>query len=380
MSDGDSVTDITTQGWGGRILGSLLGALVGIALVTGSVVLLYWNEGRAAAAIAALDQARRQLVEVRPDAVDPRADSKLVHLTGMMQTNASAHDAEFDVGGPGLIRLKRTVEMFQWKEEKSTHTEKSLGGSQTQVTTYTYRKQWSNQAILSDRFRHPAGHDNPPFPVGSMTIDSRDVRLGAYRVDPGVLANVTAFEPLPPGHPPEGYQRVGNRLYRGDDPDHPAIGDVRVSFAGVPGQTTSVIAAQIGGALTPFRAADGYDIALASPGLVPAAQMLQQKKHQEAMLTWALRGVGFVVMLIGFALFAAPLAALAGVVPILGDIVGVGVFLIALTLAVPLTLLTIAIAWIVHRPLLGAGLIVLAIAGAIGLRRLHHPRPAPARG
>jgi hypothetical protein len=141
-----------------------------------------------------------------------------------------------------------------------------------------------------------------------------------------------------------------------------------------------IVAAQVGDALAPFRAAGGYEIALASPGLVPAAEMLQQKKHQEALLTWALRGVGFVVMLIGFALLGAPLAALAGVVPFLGDIVGVGVFLIALTLAVPLTLLTIAIAWIVHRPLLGAGLIVLAVAAVFGLRRLHRRRPLPARG
>jgi hypothetical protein len=56
--------------------------------------------------------------------------------------------------------------------------------------------------------------------------------------------------------------------------------------------------------------------------------------------------------------------------------VSAGAFLAALTLAVPITLLTIAIAWIVHRPLIGAGLLAGAIATWYLLRQLHPRRPA----
>jgi hypothetical protein len=66
------------------------------------------------------------------------------------------------------------------------------------------------------------------------------------------------------------------------------------------------------------------------------------------------------------------------VLPFLESLVGAGAFLAALTLAVPVTLLTIAIAWIVHRPLIGIGLLVASAAAMFLLRWLHPRRAAPA--
>ena len=63
----DSVTEVTTTGWLQRIVQSLVGALIGILLVIGSIVLLWWNEGRAVDAIRALDQGARQLFEANND-------------------------------------------------------------------------------------------------------------------------------------------------------------------------------------------------------------------------------------------------------------------------------------------------------------------------
>jgi hypothetical protein len=83
--------------------------LFGIVLVIGSFLLLTWNEGRSVEAIRALDQAARQVVEVDAAAIDPQAEGKLVHLTGLMETSAPAHDPIFGVGGDGLLRLSRKV-------------------------------------------------------------------------------------------------------------------------------------------------------------------------------------------------------------------------------------------------------------------------------
>jgi hypothetical protein len=63
------------------------------------------------------------------------------------------------------------------------------------------------------------------------------------------------------------------------------------------------------------------------------------------------------------------------VLPFLESLVGAGAFLVALTLAVPVTLLTISIAWIVHRPLIGGLLLVGAIGAWFLLRRVR-PRRA----
>src|SRR3982074_3045859 len=100
------------------------------------------ERGAAVEAIRALDQGARQLVEANATAVDPANNNKLVHLSGAMTTPASARDTAFGVGGDDLLRLQRTVEMFQWTEQKSTRTQKNLGGSETTETTYSYRKEW----------------------------------------------------------------------------------------------------------------------------------------------------------------------------------------------------------------------------------------------
>jgi hypothetical protein len=376
----DSVTEITTTGWLQRLLQSMIGVLIGILLVIGSIVLLWWNEGRAVEAIRALDEGARQIVEINPTSIDGAAEGKLVHLSGTMTTSAPATDTAFGIGGDGLLRLKRTVEMYQWAEEKSTHSQTNVGGSKTTETTYSYKKEWSENAADSNRFHEANGHQNPPLPVTSTTINSADVRLGAYRVDPSVLDKVSEFAPFDPPQSatvPAGYHRESGVFYRGRDSSNPAIGDIRIHYTAVSSQMMSVVAAQAGGVLTRYRAANGYQIVLADSGVAPATTIFHEKKHEESLWTWILRGVGFVLMLIGFMLMASPLSVAASVIPFLGDLVGMGTFLLGFVIAVPLTLLVIAAAWIAHRPLIGGGLIVAAVALGYLLAKLRR-RPVAA--
>jgi hypothetical protein len=138
---------------------------------------------------------------------------------------------------------------------------------------------------------------------------------------------------------------------------------------------TSVVAAQGSGTLAPFHAANNYRIALAEPGVVPAAAMFRDKAEEEALWTWIWRAVGFVLMLFGFVLMANPLSVLVGVIPLFEELVGIASFLLALIVAAPLALIVIAAAWIAHRPLVGAGLLVAGLGLGYLVRRLHR-RPA----
>jgi len=61
-------------------------------------------------------------------------------------------------------------------------------------------------------------------------------------------------------------------------------------------------------------------------------------------------------------------------VPFLGSLAGAGAFLVALTLAVPVTLVTVGVAWVAHRPLLGGALLVGGVVALVGLQRLHPKR------
>ncbi len=371
----DRFTEVTTEGWGQRLGGSLIAALIGFILVIVSVGLLYWNEGRAVTASRALGRGAAAIAEVEASPVDASANGRLVHVSGMMQPATPARDPVFGVTGDGLLRLSRVAEMYQWKEDTHSQSQQSVGGSKTTETTYTYQHVWSAQPIVSAQFKVRDGHQNPPMDVRAATFDGADVKLGAYRIDPVLLNKLDMFTPLPVrSAPPGGYQAAGDGFYRGQDTNQPMIGDVRVTFSAIAAQTISVAAAQSGGVLTAFRDANGYTIALAEPGVVTAAGLFHDEEKSEGRLTWILRGVDFVAMLIGFVCISRPITMLFAVLPFLESMVGAGAFLVALTLAVPITLLTIAIAWIAHRPLVGVGLLVAAVAALYLLSRMHPRR------
>ena len=87
------------------------------------------------------------------------------------------------------------------------------------------------------------------------------------------------------------------------------------------------------------------------------------------MLTWLLRLDGFICMTAGLNLVLRPLSVVVDVLPIVGTIVGAGTGSVAFLIAAPASLLTIAIAWLFYRPLLGITLIVIAVALTVVLKR-----------
>ncbi len=370
----DSITETSSQNIFSRLGQSLMATVLGILLVPASIYLLYWNEGRAVDAIRALDQGLSQLVEAKPDTADASLIGHLVHLSGMAQTNQPAKDDTFGVSGPTLLRVSRKVEMYQWKEKKNSTTHTAVGGTKTTTTTYDYSQEWSESPVDSSEFKSASEHTNPEMTLRSAVADSAEVKLGAFRVDPAVLDHADNFQPLAAavtGNAPAGYRQEGNFLYHGSDIAKPATGDIRVSFSGIAAQTLSIVAQDASGTLSPYQGADNYVIALLSPGTVSGAQMFSERKQQEGRLTWILRGVGFVLMLVGFMMMMSLVTTLATVLPFLGGLVEGGAFVIAFAAAVPITLLTIAFAWLLHRPLIAVPLILAAIGFFVMMHRRH---------
>jgi hypothetical protein len=150
---------------------------------------------------------------------------------------------------------------------------------------------------------------------------------------------------------------------------------MRVRYVDLPsGTTISVLALESGDGFALFTTKNGYQVELAAVGNRSAAELIEGQRKAEALLTWILRGVGMLLMFLGFALFLAPLSTMASVIPIFGRIVGGAAALVSLAIAVPLTILVIAFAWLAYRPILGAGLILLAIAVGYGLWRWRKSR------
>ena len=366
----NSITETTTTGWLSRMGSSLMGVLIGIILLPCAIFLLSWNEGRAVTAATGLKRGLSSIVEVSADTINPQNNSKLVYLNGSVSGVTPAVDPWNKLSATGLLRLQRKVEMYQWLERESETTSNNIGGSQTTQKTYTYSLGWAETAVNSAQFKVPAGHQNPAMPLKSQSFDASLVKIGAFTLDKSLVQDLTNFEAVETlTQAPAGYRVQGNLLYKGVNPDQPVLGDVRVTYSAIAAQTYSIAAQQNNSTLTIYQdAKNNYKIALIEPGVVSAQKLFADQASTEKMITWACRIGGFLLLLIGFNLIMGPLAILVAFLPFLQGLVGAGTFFIALGLAIPITLITIAIAWIASRPLIGGGILLLAVAATWAIR------------
>ena len=179
----ESYTETSQKLWISRIGESIKGVLTGLALIAAATLLLFWNEGRAVQTARSLDEGTGLVATVDTGRVDPANEAKLVHVSGDIKAGSKVVDPEFGISADGL-RLVRTVEMYQWKEESKTETRKNLGGSEETVTTYSYHRVWSDSHIDSSRFRRPEGRSNPEMLTGVRPwsrVTPRSARSGRAR-------------------------------------------------------------------------------------------------------------------------------------------------------------------------------------------------------
>jgi Transmembrane protein 43 len=373
----DSLQVTSSSSWFSRLGKAFTGIVVGLVLIVMGIGLLLWNEGRAVKAFKTLKEGQGLVIDVASDAVDSANNGKLVHISAAAVSDETLVDEDFGVSA-SAIRLRRDVEMFQWKENKTSETRKKLGGGEETVTTYTYMKAWSNMLNDTANFQEPSGHENPSeFPYSSMTLDAERVAAGAFYLSPDLISQLSDFKHLPVRDEPEGSQwPEGARtdksgIYLGANPAQPQVGDARIKFSVVEQGPVSVVAAQNGDTFADYQTKVGGAIDMIVPGNVPAQQMFEDAISNNVLLTWILRLVGFILIWIGFGLLFAPLSVLADIFPLFGSLVGAATGLIAFLLALAVALAVIAIAWVVFRPLLGVALLVVAVVSAVfGFRAL----------
>jgi hypothetical protein len=370
----DSFTSVTSESWLSRLVGSIVGVLVGLVLIVASFPVLFWNEGRAVRTAKSLKEGAAEVVSVAPDQVVAANEGRLVYTSGQATTSESLTDADFGVTTPA-IRLVRKTEMYEWKEDRKSETRKKLGGGTETVTTYTYMTAWSPTVIPSNSFHEAQGHQNPdalPIPAASWT--AKTVTLGAFTLSPAQLAKLDQTEAVradtsPSQTLPPNVKFDQGGYYRGADPASPVVGDERITFEAVRPAAISVIGRQVGTTFEPDRTT-AVPILLVTYGTVSADGMFKVAEASNRTLTWILRGGGFLAMLIGFVLVFRPLVTVADVVPLIGTILGAGTFLAALSLTMGLSLVTIGVAWIVFRPILGVVLLVVAIGSVVAAHRM----------
>lgn len=376
MSGGFS--EVSSQSWLSRLGQSIVGVLIGVVMFFVAFPVLFWNEGRAVRTAKSLEEGASIVVSTSATTVDPANDGKLVHMTAEATTDETLTDSEFGIAIKAL-EVQRAVEMYQWKEHVKSETRKKLGGGQETVKTFTYEKVWTSDVIKSSEF-HENGREEYKNP-GAKPVPDRDekaktVKFGAFTLSSSLVAKIGGKKPLPvttemasklPEETRKKYQVDEGFYYVSQNPGSPKIGDLRIRFQVIEPTTVSIVSQQKGTSFQPYHAKAGDDVNLLETGTHSAEEMFQAAQDANRVLTWILRVVGFVLMAIGVFLVFRPLTVVASVIPILGDLLGLGIALFAGVIALGFSLITISIGWLFYRPLIGIPLLLLGIGGIVGL-------------
>jgi hypothetical protein len=383
----DNFVEITRQGWGTRMKNAFGGIVFGIVLTIGAFPLLFLNEGRAVKRHQTLQEGAGVVVSVAADRIDPAQEGRLVHVTGTAEAKGELKDPQFGVSVSGGLKLRRSVEIYQWVEEQRSETRNKVGGGTETVTTFTYSKKWAPTLQSSSGFREPAGHQNPesiPFPPLEQVANP--ITLGAFTLPDFFVAQLNDFTALAEVSTDgvaedirAGVKAGGGGFYVGVDPAAPAVGDVRVTFAAVQPGLISVVAQQAGETFARFRATAGGEIAEIQSGTHSAEEMFAAAVQANKALTWILRGAGLLMMTIGLTLIAQPLKVMSDVLPLAGRVVGMGIGLFAFIMAGIGSTVTVAVAWIFYRPVIGISVLVVTALLMVWLgMRLKKAKPQTA--
>lgn len=415
-----------TVGYGSRVKNSCGGVVVGIGMFLAGTALLWWNEGNSVKTTKALEEAQGVAVHVDDvSKLDPQYNSQLIHATAEAKTTDILTDDAYGVS-VNAIRLRRTVEYYQWVEHSETETKDKLGGSQEQVTTYTYKKEWVSTPTNSSEFHDPAYqncYNGVIMNVENETKEAQTVTFGAYtlptfmvgrisnsypaEVAPqkamlkewdrsiGLLkdeinsnynmaeqaqlaqtatdstateatADTTATDAAAANAYDSKYVHVsGNTIYFGKSSAMPEVGDVRVKFTYTAPTTISIIGMVNGNTFTKYTATNGKEVSAVADGTKSMEEMFQTEHESNKMMTWVWRIVGILLVIGGLKGVFGFVSTLLKVVPFMSSIANFGIGIICTVIGLAWSLLVIAIAWIAARPVLGISILVI-MAGIVG--------------
>eukprot|EP01065_Artemidia_motanka_P032221 TRINITY_DN39253_c0_g1_i1.p1 TRINITY_DN39253_c0_g1~~TRINITY_DN39253_c0_g1_i1.p1 ORF type:complete len:548 (+),score=192.86 TRINITY_DN39253_c0_g1_i1:200-1645(+) len=338
-------------------------------------------------------------------------------LLAGLPSQGNAHLTHQGYIGDNVLSWQRTAEQYQYIESSHTTTT-THNGEKTSVTVYSYSKGWSSvhqtwrcsQGCVR-KCRQDLGW-NEPCQETSWSHQLSDTKTGQvdriYLSDQGsssknlwiggnswgdswvpVVGHETTLSlsggagdqgtlhtcdgthlmyPSPPGGAQRCYSKVGDWRFKW-------------TYRTVPSSGVSVLAEQeqAGGGGRNF---DKWDtgrevtylaesgIGMVQDGACDGTCMLDEMEETNTIMTWVLRVVGFLLMFCGLQMIVAPFALAPEIIPCVGEMIGgvIGGALMCVNccMAMALSTMTIAIAWLWVRPLIGIPLLLLCSACTAG--------------
>ena len=394
-------TETTRTSYGQRVAGSAKGMVGGLLIFIIGTCLLWWNEGRSVKTAKAIGDAASNVQDVADvSKIDASLNGKLIHASAFADTKDTLVDEMFGVRELA-IQLNRKVEYYQWVEVTETKEREKIGGEKETVTTYTYEKKWTDAPVKSSEFKDPS-YQNANMVLAEVedkNTTADNVTFGAYTLPELIKESISGSSPAEV-HMTEEQQFAwdeqlhmaarnpndnlttrrrldeasmvhtnSNTVYLGTSPNNPQVGDVRVTFTKVDPADISIIAQVDGSTFKAYKAKNGKTFIRTEMGKVDADEMFEHAKSENNIWTWLLRALGLLLVVGGLKGMFGLLPMLFKVLPFLGSVVDAGVGLVSWILGLAWSLIIIAIAWLVYRPIIGIALLVVAIAGIVFLKK-----------
>ncbi|XP_029457236.1 transmembrane protein 43 [Rhinatrema bivittatum] len=368
------VTSKPKPGFLERLSETTGGMLIGLLAFALSFYLLFTNEGRAVKTAASLDEGLSIVVSL--DNINRAAsqnEGKLVYLSGPLKTSKPLNDPNYKISVQ-CVKLKRHVEMYQWIEYEDTK-EYEEKGEMKKETTYSYNTEWRSEVINSRHFDREIAHQNPSaMAVDSFTAVAADVKVGRFSLSKGLIGKIVNFKKMSLSKlqgPHADVTSYEDYFYHSLNHKSPQVGDLRVSFfyAGLSGDSSplgtpdvvSVIARLSHDQLVSYQTNSGDTLEILYFGAFSPEELFQREHQSNSMKTWALRAGGWLMMFVGISLVIKIFHTLVDWLPIVRDLVKLGLKVFAVCMATSLSLLTVAVGWMFYRPLWALLLVVLAM-------------------
>ena len=348
------------------------GLLGGLALLVIGIGILWSNEGRTVKTQGAINEATKSYIQVKSDKVDSKNDGKLIATKGKVTVSDETNlkDEKFGIA-VNAIKMKRTVEMYQWSESCET--------DENDKKTCTYEKVWDDKILDSSEYKE-AGHSNPETkPYDDETYVAEEVKLGAFTLPEELVKQLSYDKKKNSDELTAEYNnsveglKVSEKYLTNVKEDTPQIGDVRISFEYTKSKNASVLAVQTDDTFEAFTSKKGKDIYTIVEGNKTGAQILESKKEANKAIKWFLRAVGVLLVIGGFKSMFDLITSIASKVPVLGNIANGAASVVSTVLGLALSLLVIAIAWFRFRPILSIVLIAVVVALVVFLK-MYQPK------
>mmetsp|Transcript_27276 Transcript_27276/g.77766 ORF Transcript_27276/g.77766 Transcript_27276/m.77766 type:complete len:536 (-) Transcript_27276:67-1674(-) len=257
-----TTTTVTHKSWFDRMKSAMLSIIIGTLLVWFSIPCIWMNERRNAIMESLIKNGRAEYVTVEAEKVDPDLRGSLVHIPSAEARGVKPMQDERlkQVScDRGCLRLRSTVEVFQWKEEAVRREQKdSVGGGETTVTNYSYTRRWLNCKQDSNCFHDRSYHNvlsvpglepgvreqtNPEVEYGSAFTLSEDLvdQLDDWQTETG--SGLFSIQSVSIG---DKAFHVGpdSCYYHPESRGPPQIGDMRVRIEYIPDGPATVLALQ----------------------------------------------------------------------------------------------------------------------------------------